>query len=121
MALLRWNTTGITIGGYLNPTNITSNSLNNPKGIVLDSTDTLYVSDTNNHRIQHIFVGYTNDTTIAGNASGSAGSTPSYLDFPNDIAIDSYDNLYVADSFNHRIQLWRVNASSGTTIAGGGK
>jgi len=105
----------------LNATNITSNSLNAPKGIVLDSTDTLYVADNNNNRVQRIFVGYTNDTTVAGNASGFSGSTANYLDFPNDIAIDSYDNLYVADSFNSRVQLWLFNASSGTTIATGGK
>jgi hypothetical protein len=29
--------------------------------------------------------------------------------------------VYVVDTYNNRIQLWTVNASSGITIMGGGK
>jgi DNA-binding beta-propeller fold protein YncE len=35
---------------------------------------------------------------------GSAGSGPGEFNQPANIAIDSADNIYVADSLNHRVQ-----------------
>lgn len=37
---------------------------------------------------------------------------------PTYLYIDSNDYLYIADSDNHRIQRWRIGATSGETIAG---
>ncbi len=81
----------------------------------------MYVSDTNHHRIQQFLLGNPNGATIAGNASGLQGTTANFLTFPNDVAVDAYGNAYVADTFNNRVQLWYANATSGITIAGGGK
>ncbi len=41
------------------------------------------------------------------------GSSVSLFNYPNDVAVNSNGNVYIADSFNNRIQLWPVNASSG--------
>jgi sugar lactone lactonase YvrE len=98
-----------------------SNHLDYPIGIVLDSSDALYVADARNNRVQMLLLGNTAAMTVAGDSSGIVGSTATLLDYPNDVAVDSNDNVYVVDTYNNRIQLWYVNASSGITIAGNGK
>jgi sugar lactone lactonase YvrE len=92
-----------------------------PLGIILDSSNTLYVADGDNNRVQKLLWGNTSATTIAGNQNGIVGSNASLLAYPNDIAVDSNGNVYVVDTNNNRIQLWYVNASSGITVAGDGK
>jgi len=70
-----------------------------PIGIVLDSSNNLFVVDSNNHRIRKInSTGYV--STIAGNSRGFSAS----FDSPRDLVIDSSDNLYIADMYNHRIR-----------------
>ncbi len=106
--------------------------LNKPIGLALDSKGNLYIADTNNHRIRKIDMTTGIITTVAGsdrlptNSATAEGigddqaATTASLFFPHDIAIDAADNLYIADSHNHRIR--KVLASTGviTTIAGNG-
>jgi sugar lactone lactonase YvrE len=87
-------------------------------GIVLDLSNTLYVADANNNRIQKLLFGNINATTVAGSSSGASGLTNNLLAYPNDVGVDSNGNVYVVDTNNNRIQLWYVNATSGITIAG---
>lgn len=119
--LLRWNTTGITIAGDLNAISATADYLNNPIGMVFDSSDILYVTDSNNHRIQQFSPGNMTGKTVAGQSNGIFGLIADRLNVPNDVAIDSNGNLYVVDTSNHRVQLWLANATSGITIAGSGQ
>ena len=121
MAPLRWNTTGITVAGKLNSSNATSDYLNTPTGIALDSFDSLYVADNLNQRIQKFSSGNTTGTTVCGQPNGTVGSTPSRLNSPYDVAVDSNGDMYVVDTNNNRVQLWRANASAGITIANNGK
>jgi sugar lactone lactonase YvrE len=58
---------------------------------------------------------------VAGQSNGIGGPGASFLNYSNDVAVDSNDNVYVVDTYNNRIQLWPFNASSGITIAGNGK
>lgn len=61
-------------------------------------------------------------TTIAGQTAGAANATSAYLYSPCDVAVvDSTGDIYVADTFNHRIQFWASGSSSGVTIIGNGK
>jgi DNA-binding beta-propeller fold protein YncE len=70
-----------------------------PRGIAVDPSGNVLVSDTNNGRIQKF--------TAAGlylNLFGSLGRNAGELREPNGIAVDSKGNIYVADVANHRVQ-----------------
>lgn len=121
LVLLKWNNTGETVAGELNRTNATSIYLKSPFGIILDSSDSLYVSDSANHRVQKFLSGSNESITVAGDPNGTAGSSLNRFLYTYDCAVDSKSNLYVVDVYNHRVLLWKVNASSGIRIAGGGE
>lgn len=59
-----------------------------------------------------------------GTASSYAGHGQGYdshqLSFPHGIFVDSDDNLYVADSYNYRVQKWNPNSILAYTVAGDG-
>ncbi|CAF3330103.1 unnamed protein product [Rotaria sp. Silwood2] len=59
-----------------------------------------------------------NGVVVAGN--GIYGSGPEQLTYPCGIFVDDARTVYVADSNNHRIQKWAVEASFGVTVAGNG-
>ena len=81
----------------------TSTLLNCPFDVTLDPMGNIYVADRYNHRIQFVLAGQTNGTTIAG-VTGVSGSTSTLLNNPLSLALDSQLNLYVADSYNYRVQ-----------------
>jgi sugar lactone lactonase YvrE len=121
MAPLRWNTSASTVAGQLSMTNATPYYLNGPSGIFIDSSNTLYVADGSNNRVQQFLLGSTIGTTVAGQPNGSFGSQANRLWDPSDVAVDLNGNIYVAEINNNRVQLWHVNATSGITVAGNGK
>lgn len=92
------------VAGSTNGTNgDTSMLLSYPMGVTLDSMDNVYVADRDNHRIQLFLAGQSNGITIAG-ISGTSGSNATTLNSPCSIALDAQLNLYVADTYNHRVQ-----------------
>ncbi len=115
-AILRWNTTGITIAGVTGVSGDTSNQLNFPRGLTLDYTYTLYIADFTNNRIQKYLRDASSGTTLAGN--GTPTASPSQLDGPSNVFVDSNSNIFVADTLNNRVQFWSNGATSGTTVAG---
>lgn len=82
--------------------------LHSPDGLTYDASGNLYFADTGNHRVRKI----TPDgviTTIAGNGRDGFGgdggaATSAHLNRPDDVAVDAAGNIYIADSFNHRIR-----------------
>jgi sugar lactone lactonase YvrE len=101
----------------------TSAQINNPAGLAADSLGNLYIADSWNQRIRMVS---TNGiiTTVAGNGSSgfsgdSSPATSAQLDNPTGLAVDSFGNVYIADSSNQRIRMVSVNGVI-TTIAGNG-
>ncbi|CAF0747467.1 unnamed protein product [Adineta steineri] len=119
-AVLRWNTTGETIAGVAGQFGNASNQLNVPFGLTMDWSNTLYIADWSNHRVQKYLRNSSFGQTVAGQATGSYNTTSSFLYYPGDVAVDWNSNVYVADTFNNRIQLWTNGSSTGMTVAGTG-
>ncbi|CAF4431970.1 unnamed protein product, partial [Adineta steineri] len=79
-----------------------------------------YIADWSNHRVQKYLRNSSFGQTVAGQATGSYNTTSSFLYYPGDVAVDWNSNVYVADTFNNRIQLWTNGSSAGMTVAGTG-
>lgn len=101
----------------------TNAHLNNPRGVALDNSGNMYIADTINQRIRKVA---TNGiiTTVAGNGGTNYGgdgstATSAILNNPQDVALDSAGNFYIADSSNHRIRKVNTNGII-TTVAGNG-
>ena len=77
----------------------TSEKLNGPWGIFVNTNCDLYVADAENNRIQLFRSGQRNGSTVAGN-----GVPPNLiLNFPTDVVLDANSYLYISDNRNHRI------------------
>ena len=70
-----------------------------PTSIAIDSTDTLYVSDRQAHRVSR----YDTEGNLISRWGGY-GSAEGELIQPSGLAFDDEDNLYVTDSGNNRVQ-----------------
>ncbi|CAF3962366.1 unnamed protein product [Rotaria sordida] len=92
------------VAGNLNGSSgMTSNELNQPTDVTLDSMGNIYVVDMGNNRIQFFSYDQSNGTTIAG-VTASNGNDSILLNNPYSVALDNQFNLYVADTYNHRVQ-----------------
>ena len=100
-------------------------SLSFPRSVATDSAGNVYIADTRNHRIRKIdpsgilstFAG-TGERYYRPSDDGQAASEVS-LYYPAGVATDNAGNLYVVDSWNHRIV--KIDPSGSTsTIAGTG-
>jgi Leucine-rich repeat (LRR) protein/sugar lactone lactonase YvrE len=108
----------------------TAARLRYPVAIVFDNNGHLYITDSGNHRIRKVTGQRTRKTnansmitTFAGSRSGYRGdngpATQARLSNPSGLAVDSQNNLYIADTDNHRIR--KVdNRGNITTVAGNG-
>lgn len=56
--------------------------------------------------------------TIVSGITSSRGSTGTLLNYPYDVGVDGYQNVYVVDTYNHRIQYFARGSTTGTTVAG---
>ena len=98
----------------------TNASFGSLRGVAVDSSFNVYVADRNNHIIR-VIDSSGNVTTLAGEAgiSGSTNGqgTAAKFNKPNDVAVDSLGNVYVADKENHLIR--KIDSGGNvTTLAG---
>jgi DNA-binding beta-propeller fold protein YncE len=70
-----------------------------PEGIAVADDGTIYIADTENHRVQRFDA---NGRFLA--KWGAKGLGDGQFDSPGGIALDKEGHIYIADSFNHRIQ-----------------
>ena len=80
-----------------------------PSGVAVDEAGNFYIADSSNHRIRRVDA-TGNITTIAGAGNygyhGDGGSPiEAWLGLPNDVAVDSSGNVYIADTHNDRIRV----------------
>jgi NHL repeat len=95
-----------------------------PYDVDVDASGNVYIADTYNHYIRVVYATTGIITAYAGvggytGSSGDGGyAYNAYLYYPRGIAFDISGNLYIADTYNHRIR--KVVTSTGiiSTIAG---
>ena len=93
-----------------------------PSAIVFDPQGNLYLAETASHVIRKVDT--TGAITIIAGTGGqgfygdSGAATAAQLDSPQGLALDTANNLYIADTHNHRIRKLNLTTGIITTIAG---
>lgn len=78
--------------------------LSRPRSIAIDNANKrIYVCD----YLRHAVLIYDFDGTYLFEI-GSKGNLPGYLLYPGGVAVDRLGRLYVADTFNHRVQIFSI-------------
>jgi hypothetical protein len=92
---------------------------NYPWGIAVDTSGTIYVGDSENHRVQKCNLTKTSYTcsTFAG-VTGVSGSDYGHFAHPMGVAVDKSKNVYVVDEWNNRVQVFDSKGAYLTTIGG---
>lgn len=102
-------------------------ALNAPRGIAVDPADNVYIADTANNRIRKVSGATGVITTVVGAGGASPFSACSYsgaaiaakLNAPQDVAVDTAGNLFIADTGANCIR--KVDTLGNMTpLAGGG-
>ena len=95
-----------------------------PAGVAVDGEGSVYVADRWNHRVRKIDRGGTITTLVGRGFQGYVGNggpaAEAALANPMGVAVDSEGNVYVADTWNHRVR--RIDDTGViTTLAGSGQ
>jgi hypothetical protein len=106
-----WNTTSSVV-----VMNVTSRCFS----LFIDKNDTLYCSHDMEHKVVKASLNSGPNTAAIAAGNGTLGSGPYMLNYPNGIFVDIKFNLYVADYYNNRLQLFPSNQSNAITVAGAG-
>ncbi len=102
---------------------------NYPRGICVDDTGNVYIGDSWNHRIRRISVDGIVSTWAGGGTTIGVQSVGDYVDAsdtaarfytPCELSIDQFNNIFVADAYNHRIRKIDPERMV-TTVAGSGE
>ncbi|HEY2584061.1 MAG TPA: NHL repeat-containing protein [Mucilaginibacter sp.] len=100
---------------------LTNTSFNNPTGVAVDILGNVYVADYLNNIILEVNQAGT-VTTLAGKGQTGANNGPdssATFYYPNSVAVDAANNVYVADGVNNLIRKI-TPAGMVTTLAGSG-
>jgi type II secretory pathway pseudopilin PulG len=107
--------------GNVSPAGCTASSsngqLSSPKGVAFDSSGNIWVTDYNNNRVEEFNSSGSYLTALGAGyngvsgAIGSSGSANGQFTTPKGIAIDSNNNIWVADYGNNRVQEFNSSGS----------
>ncbi|MEO8472134.1 MAG: hypothetical protein ABI477_08070 [Chryseolinea sp.] len=93
-----------------------------PIGLDITANGDIYIADVGNNVIRKVTASTGFISTISGKETGYSGdnglATNATFFAPQDVAVDSYGNVYIADTENHAIR--KISSTTGivTTIAG---
>ena len=93
------------------------NQLDRPQAIVVSADQSVYVSDTWNHRVMKWTKGAKKGVVVAG--GHDVGDSLTQLSWPTGIFVDQMGSMYVADQGNDRVMRWLKGAKEGEVLAGG--
>lgn len=97
-----YNTSMYTLGVFGRPGS-GEGEFDHPRGIAADPFGNVYVADTGNHRVVHL---WNSGRELAFAASmGSRGVRPGEFEAPRQVALDSRGDIYVTDWGNNRVQV----------------
>ncbi|CAF1174029.1 unnamed protein product [Didymodactylos carnosus] len=88
--------------------------LDNAVGFFVDDNQTVYVADSQNHRIVKWERGGSSGQLVAGGYG--KGNDTYHLDGPSDVVITRDGRMYIVDNGNRRILLWSQRAQSGEIV-----
>jgi sugar lactone lactonase YvrE len=107
------------VAGQENMAGSSNEYLQFPTNVYVDQSGSVYVADSGNNRISKWPKGAQNGIIVAGSISGDAGNDSTKLFFPTGMVVDDETGIvYVADTYNNRIQKWLPNALEGINIIG---
>jgi len=91
---------------------------NYPYGIAVNPKDNIYVADTYNCRIREITPAGVVSTLAGSGEEGfiDGSSDVAQFDYPMGISVDSKNNVYIADHYNHRIRRIKPNGIVMTNV-----
>jgi sugar lactone lactonase YvrE len=99
---------------------ISADSLNRPSSVAVDSANNVYIADSANNRVLVYSSGSATAFRVFGqmgsfltNIANIRGISADSLNRPSSVAVDSANNVYIADSANNRVLVY----SSGSTTA----
>ncbi|CAF1352328.1 unnamed protein product [Adineta steineri] len=93
------------------------NQLNSPTFIFVGEDQSVYVSDSKNHRVMKWQKGAKEGTIVAG--GNKKGKGLNQLSCPQGVIVDQLGQIYVVDGDNHRIMRWCEENKQGEMIVGG--
>jgi alpha-tubulin suppressor-like RCC1 family protein/sugar lactone lactonase YvrE len=86
----------------------TAASLISPRGVLVSSAGTVFFVDENSHRLRVVTADGMIHTLAGGGGAGYSGdggaAVDANLSFPHAISRDNNGNVYIADTYNHRIR-----------------
>jgi hypothetical protein len=100
--------------------------LNGPAGLAIDKDDNVFTAEIHNNVISRIDAKTGIISTVAGcglkGYDGDGGpAIHARLNGPEAVFVDDYRNIYIADTYNHKIRKVDVQTGTITTIAGTGE
>src|SRR4029450_13187436 len=98
-------------------------SLSNPRGVAVGADGSVYIGDTNNHKVRKVTAGVITAILGAGTAGNTTDvpgppvlATAARINAPGCVAVDPSNNVYVADRLNSKIR--KVDSTGKMTTGG---
>ena len=102
----------------------TSATLTYPAAVAVDSSNNLYIADTENAVIRKVNANHVITTIIGNNQYGFGGdggpALQAILTNPFGIAVDAAGDVWVADYWNNRIRMYSSETGNFNTVVGNG-